>query len=210
MVDRRVFLTSLAGTTAALPFVRLPVMRADAIRRLARAEQIANARSGPTVAEDEAYWAEIRRALDLERSMVNLNNGGCSPAPTHVLEQMIRDLRFSNELPVEHMWSVLEPRIESVRPSRARRGDQSLEQRKIDPGAEADIAPIAVRRVEPRQDVLFRVCDAGRGGEAADQHAIGDGAGELENLRAAACDIELRHLARRAADATRDRGRSGD
>jgi selenocysteine lyase/cysteine desulfurase len=47
--------------------------------------------------------------------MVNLNNGGCSPAPTHVLEQMIRDLRFSNELPVEHMWRVLEPRIESVR-----------------------------------------------------------------------------------------------
>src|SRR5690606_7852930 len=27
----------------------------------------------------------------------------------------IRDLRFSNELPVHHMWSVLEPRIESVR-----------------------------------------------------------------------------------------------
>ena len=47
--------------------------------------------------------------------MINLNNGGCSPTPTHVLEQMIRDLRFSNELPVEHMWRVLEPRIESVR-----------------------------------------------------------------------------------------------
>src|SRR4029077_5511529 len=46
---------------------------------------------------------------------VNLNNGGCSPAPSHVLEAMIRDLRFSNELPVLHMWSVLEPRIESVR-----------------------------------------------------------------------------------------------
>jgi selenocysteine lyase/cysteine desulfurase len=28
---------------------------------------------------------------------------------------MIRDLRFSNEIPVEHMWTVLEPRIESVR-----------------------------------------------------------------------------------------------
>jgi selenocysteine lyase/cysteine desulfurase len=28
---------------------------------------------------------------------------------------MIRDLRFSNELPVDHMWRVLEPRIESVR-----------------------------------------------------------------------------------------------
>jgi selenocysteine lyase/cysteine desulfurase len=47
--------------------------------------------------------------------MINLNNGGCSPTPSHVLEAMIRDLRFSNELPVEHMWRVLEPRIESVR-----------------------------------------------------------------------------------------------
>ena len=28
---------------------------------------------------------------------------------------MIRDLRFCNEMPVDHMWSVLEPRIESVR-----------------------------------------------------------------------------------------------
>ncbi|HRP08894.1 MAG TPA: aminotransferase class V-fold PLP-dependent enzyme [Gemmatimonadales bacterium] len=47
--------------------------------------------------------------------MVNLNNGGVSPTPSHVLEAMIRDLRFSNELPVYHMWQVLEPRIESVR-----------------------------------------------------------------------------------------------
>jgi selenocysteine lyase/cysteine desulfurase len=52
--------------------------------------------------------------------MVNLNNGGCSPTPTHVLEQMIRDLRFSNELPVIHMWQTLEPRIESVRRDLAR------------------------------------------------------------------------------------------
>jgi selenocysteine lyase/cysteine desulfurase len=37
-----------------------------------------------------------------------------------VLEAMIRDLRFSNELPVEHMWKVLEPRIESVRRDLAR------------------------------------------------------------------------------------------
>jgi KDO2-lipid IV(A) lauroyltransferase len=37
-----------------------------------------------------------------------------------VLEAMIRDLRFSNELPVEHMWRILEPRIESVRRDLAR------------------------------------------------------------------------------------------
>jgi len=95
--------------------VSLPVMRETAFRRLFEAEPIAAGRSHLSVAEDETYWREIQRAFDLDRTMVNLNNGGCSPAPTHVLEQMIRDLRFSNELPVDHMWRVLEPRIESVR-----------------------------------------------------------------------------------------------
>jgi isopenicillin-N epimerase len=52
--------------------------------------------------------------------MINLNNGGCSPAPTHVLEQMIRDTHFVNELPVENMWRTLEPRMESTRRDLAR------------------------------------------------------------------------------------------
>jgi selenocysteine lyase/cysteine desulfurase len=95
--------------------VSLPVMRQSAFRHLFAAEPIAGPRSAVSVAEDETYWREIQRAFDLDRTMVNLNNGGCSPAPTHVLEQMIRDLRFSNELPVDHMWRVLEPRLESVR-----------------------------------------------------------------------------------------------
>ena len=120
MAGRREFINTIAGAAAAIPFVRLPVMRGDAFRRLTDAERVADKRPASAVAEDEAYWAEIQRAFDLDRTMVNLNNGGCSPAPTHVLEQMIRDLRFSNELPVEHMWSVLEPRIESVRRELAR------------------------------------------------------------------------------------------
>ena len=28
---------------------------------------------------------------------------------------MIRDLRFTNEMPAHHLWSVLEPRVETVR-----------------------------------------------------------------------------------------------
>ncbi len=94
--------------------VSLPVMRESAFRDLFRAEPIAAGRAALRVAEDETYWREIQRAFDLDRTMINLNNGGCSPAPTHVLEQMIRDLRFSNELPTEHMWRVLEPRRASV------------------------------------------------------------------------------------------------
>ncbi len=117
MTDRRSFLHSLAAGAAA---ASLPSFNAGAIRRLEDANTIAAARSAGSVAEDEAYWSTIQRAFDLDRTMINLNNGGCSPAPTHVLEQMIRDLRFSNELPVDHMWNVLEPRIESVRRELAR------------------------------------------------------------------------------------------
>lgn len=110
MTNRRSFVSSMLGAG-----VSLPVMRDSAFRDLFRAEPIAAGRAAVNVAEDETYWREIQRAFDLDRTMINLNNGGCSPAPTHVLEQMIRDLRFSNELPTEHMWRVLEPRLESVR-----------------------------------------------------------------------------------------------
>jgi isopenicillin-N epimerase len=115
MATRRSFLAALAGTG-----VSLPAFREHAISRVVRASEIAGGRTPEKLADDEAYWTEIQRAFDVDRTMVNLNNGGCSPAPTHVLEQMIRDLKFSNELPVDHMWRVLEPRIESVRRDLAR------------------------------------------------------------------------------------------
>jgi isopenicillin-N epimerase len=142
--NRRAFVRNVLSAGAALPLVRLPVMRADAFRRLANAQQIT---------EDELYWAEIQRAFDLDRTMVNLNNGGCSPAPTHVLEQMIRDLRFSNELPVEHMWSVLEPRIESVRRELAR-----------DFGCDAEEMAITRNASESNENMIFGL-DLKRGDE---------------------------------------------
>jgi isopenicillin-N epimerase len=117
VTHRRAFLHSLAAGAATLT---LPSFNGRAIRRLTDAHSVAGTRSAASLADDETYWSEIQRAFDIDRTMTNLNNGGCSPAPTHVLEQMIRDLKFSNELPVEHMWGVLEPRIESVRRDLAR------------------------------------------------------------------------------------------
>ena len=111
VTTRRDFLSSMA----AAGFAAQPVFRERAMVSLFRANAIAGSGDPAAIAQDESYWAEIQRAFDADRTMINLNNGGVSPTPSHVLEAMIRDLRFTNELPVEHMWRVLEPRIESVR-----------------------------------------------------------------------------------------------
>src|ERR1700747_565941 len=108
-LNRRTLISGLAAGIA------LPAFRVDALHRVVQAARVAGARPAAEVAGDEAYWSEIARAFDADRTLVNLNNGGCSPTPSHVLEAMIRDLRFSNEIPVYHMWTVLEPRIETVR-----------------------------------------------------------------------------------------------
>jgi len=65
--------------------------------------------------EDERFWYEIGRAFTVDRSLINLNNGGVSPSPRFVQEAMKRHLDFSNEAPAYTMWRILEPRIETVR-----------------------------------------------------------------------------------------------
>lgn len=107
--SRRAFVSSLVGAAA------LPAFADRAMARVLSARAATATVTADALATDESYWGEIQRAFDIDRTMTNLNNGGVCPAPTHVLEAMVRDLRFSNELPVYHMWQVLEPRIESVR-----------------------------------------------------------------------------------------------
>ena len=108
--SRRSFLASMSGAAAAVP-----MFNPRAVRQLRESWAIASDRPASALADDETYWSTIQRAFDVDRSIVNLNNGGVCPCPTHVLEQMIRDLRFCNEIPAEHMWRGLEPRIETVR-----------------------------------------------------------------------------------------------
>jgi len=110
MTSRRSFVASMVGAGATLP-----AFSDQAMARVLSARAATRAAAPASLAEDESYWGEIQRAFDVDRTMINLNNGGVCPTPTHVLDAMVRDLRFSNELPVYHMWQIIEPRIESVR-----------------------------------------------------------------------------------------------
>ncbi|HEY0671668.1 MAG TPA: aminotransferase class V-fold PLP-dependent enzyme [Longimicrobiales bacterium] len=71
--------------------------------------------SPEAAAQDEDFWSEIQRAFTVDRTIINLNNGGVSPSPRVVQEAMARYLALSNEAPAHTMWNLLEPQIESVR-----------------------------------------------------------------------------------------------
>ena len=110
-LSRRQFLraTSVAGAAATAAFTNTGLLRAQA------AGQRIAAQSPASVASDETYWREIQQAFTLDRTIINLNNGGCCPSPRVVHEALKRYLDISNQAPVYHMWQILEPNIESVR-----------------------------------------------------------------------------------------------
>lgn len=86
-----------------------------------RLEELSDTPGRPeSIARDEAFWGEVQEAFTVDRSMVNLNNGGVSPTPGHVLEAMKRDLDYANQMPVYNGWQVLEPQREGVRKRLAR------------------------------------------------------------------------------------------
>ncbi len=72
------------------------------------------------MARDEDFWFTVQQAFTVDRSIINLNNGGVSPAPAIVQDAMKRHLDFSNQAPVYTMWRVLEPQRETVRAGLAR------------------------------------------------------------------------------------------
>ena len=111
MLTRRGFLqtTGTAGLAAAVAF------RDDGMARLEAAARHAEGASPAELAGDEDYWREIQQAFTLDRTIVNLNNGGVCPSPRVVHEALKRYLDISNQSPVYHMWQILEPNIETVR-----------------------------------------------------------------------------------------------
>ena len=118
MFSRRQFL-SASGTAAAAAVAA--TFRDDSEARVMAASAAVQNHTAGAVAANEDYWREIQQAFTLDRTIINLNNGGCCPSPRVVHEAFKRYLDISNQAPVYHMWQMLEPNIET-RAAAARRG----------------------------------------------------------------------------------------
>lgn len=113
--SRRSFLGKAA---TALGASCLPALRAEAAEIAA---ELRGYEGDPAaIASDEAYWGMVARAFTVDRTLVNLNNGGVSPSPAFVQDAMKRHLDYSNEAPTYTMWKILEPQREGVRARMAR------------------------------------------------------------------------------------------
>src|SRR5262245_56656013 len=112
MFTRRSFLRSV-GSAATV--TGLASLREGGIERILAASRSAASISADKMAADEDYWREIQQAFTVDRSLINLNNGGVSHSPSVVQDAMRRYLELSNSAPTVTMWQVLEPEIEGVR-----------------------------------------------------------------------------------------------
>jgi selenocysteine lyase/cysteine desulfurase len=117
-MNRREFLGAV-GRPAALGVAAALLDPVGVRQALAKAALYAG--SAEEAAGDESFWFDVQQAFTLDRSVVNLNNGGVSPSPAVVQAAQKRHLDFSNSTPPPvALWQVLEPQRETVRQRLAR------------------------------------------------------------------------------------------
>jgi len=113
---RRAFLRSTLGTAA----FGYALLREDGLARVRAAVAGAGDRSAADLAGDESFWFQIQRAYDVDRSLINLNNGGVAPAPAGVLTAMAGHVARHNHAPARYVLGGTNPEVEAVRARLAR------------------------------------------------------------------------------------------
>lgn len=71
--------------------------------------------SAEQLATEEDFWYYIQQSFTVSSGIINLNNGGVSPAPRSVQEAMKRYYDYSNEAPSYYMWRILDQGREPLR-----------------------------------------------------------------------------------------------
>src|SRR5580704_9812953 len=110
--DRRSFLkmASLAGAFSTNSLFH----QVHAADWLAAARSVGHLDEG-AVAQNEDFWSVIQRAYSVSPQIINLNNGGVSPAPIVVQQAVERYNQLANEGPSYFMWQILDQGREPLR-----------------------------------------------------------------------------------------------
>lgn len=111
--NRRSFLQK-AGVLSATGFLSTLIKPAWS-KNLEQAIRNAENISPEDLAMDEDFWYYIQQSFTVSPSMINLNNGGVSPAPKTVQDAMKRYYDISNEAPSYFMWRVIDSGREPLR-----------------------------------------------------------------------------------------------
>ncbi len=124
--NRRRFLKKVGAFSAATFFTSLakPAWSRNLERALHNAEGISPA----DLATEEDFWYYIQQSFTVSPAIINLNNGGVSPAPKTVQDAMKRYYDFSNEAPSYFMWRILDQGREPLRRNLAKAAGCSPEE----------------------------------------------------------------------------------
>jgi len=113
MSDRRRFLKK-AGIFSATAFLS-SLAKPGWARNLDSAIRDAEGVSAIDLASEEDFWYYIQQSFTVSPAIINLNNGGVSPAPKTVQDAMKRYYDLSNEAPSYYMWRILDQGREPLR-----------------------------------------------------------------------------------------------
>lgn len=124
--DRRRFLRNagLFSATAFLSSLSQPAWSRNLEKALRKAEDVPPGE----LASDEDFWYFIQQSFTVSPGIINLNNGGVSPAPRTVQEAMKRYYDLSNEAPSYYMWRILDQGREPLRRNMAKLAGCSAEE----------------------------------------------------------------------------------
>jgi selenocysteine lyase/cysteine desulfurase len=111
--DRRIFLKQAA--TLAGAFSAASLFNQLHAEEWKHASQKVGHLDAGQVAADEDYWSIIQSAYTVNPSIINLNNGGVSPAPSVVQQAVARFNDLANEGPSYFMWRILDQGREPLR-----------------------------------------------------------------------------------------------
>lgn len=172
MPSRRDFFARIGTTGAAVT----AALTADGLSRMAWASDQVRGRSVLDLAADEDFWREIQLGFTLDRTVINLNNGGVCPSPRVVHDAFKRYLDHANQAPVFNMWQEQEPNLERVRVGLAQDAGCDPEELAITRNASEalQIAQLGLA-LKPGDEVVTTTQDYGRMLDTWEQRVRRDG-----------------------------------